>query len=77
MDDLVTQEFNDEKILSFATAGTGLEVIFSGQANIIYSLPREREDFVEQAENIAAAWQSNKPVKVVLHGAEVFSVSHP
>jgi hypothetical protein len=76
MDYLVKEEFDDETVNSFSTGDTGLEVTFSKHTDIYY-LPRERENFVEQAENIAAAWKSNKPVKIVLQGSEVISVSQP
>jgi hypothetical protein len=38
----------------------------------------ERDDFAEQIGNLAAAWKSGKPVKVVLErGVQIQSISTP
>jgi hypothetical protein len=65
--------FDDEQVYSFFSEKVGLAVTFSDHASIYYLL-KEREDFVEQARNLAAAWRARKPVKIILKGLEIISV---
>ena len=63
----------EERVMAFMSEPRHVSVTFSKHAGI-YSLPVERDDFVRQMTNIAAAWKSNREVRVVIGAGEVISV---
>jgi hypothetical protein len=63
-----------ERVLSFSARGREVDVRFELSA-AIYRLPADREDFVEQVANLAAAWQSGKPAHVTVRGTEIVAVA--
>ena len=68
-------EFTD-RVTGFGTDSGYVSVLFSLQA-AGYKISMERDDFAEQIGNLAAAWKSGKPVKVVVGGVEIHSISTP
>jgi hypothetical protein len=69
-------EFTD-RVTGFGTDSGYVSVLFSLQA-AGYEISMERDDFAEQIGNLAAAWKSGKPVKVVLErGVQIQSISTP
>ena len=66
-------EFTD-RVTDFGTDSGYVSVLFSHQA-AGYKISMERDDFAEQIGNLAAAWKSGKPVKVVVGGVEIHSIS--
>ena len=69
-------EFTD-RVTGFGTDSGYVSVLLSLQA-AGYEISMERDDFAEQIGNLAAAWKSGKPVKVVLErGVQIQSISTP
>lgn len=69
-------EESNERVMSFNSEPMFVNVAFSKHAGI-YRLSVEREDFVGQMTRIAAAFKSDREVKVVLRGDEIASVGEP
>lgn len=69
-----TEEFTEE-VMSFSSEPQHVSVTFSRHAGV-YRLPVTHEDFVQQMANIANSFKTDQPVKAVVRGQEIVSISH-
>ena len=67
------EEFSEE-VMGFSSEPHHVNVTFSRHAGI-YRLPVTHEDFVTQMANIANSFKTNQPVKAVVRGQEIVSIS--
>ena len=67
------EEFT-EQIMSFNSEPHHVNVTFSQHAGL-YRLPVTHEDFAQQMANIANSFKTNQPVKAVVRGQEIVSIS--
>jgi hypothetical protein len=68
----MTVEFTD-RVMNFGTDPNWITVLFATQA-AGYHLAPEADDFAVQVANLARAWKSKKPAKVVVSGVDIVSV---
>ncbi len=65
-------EFTD-RVTDFGSDGDRVTVLFEKQAASFHLSPT-MDDFARQVSNLAAAWKSKKPAKVVTDGVDIVSV---